>query len=104
LGGLGQLFKNPARLYVYPILNLDTGAILTAENFPIPPRLKHLYTHLMENRFVQDIHTYDASLLPIRSNDLLAQIQSGDARWEKLVPAAVVEIIKRGRLFGYRDA
>jgi hypothetical protein len=104
LGGLGQLFKNPARLYVYPILNLDTGAILTAENFPIPPRLKHLYTHLLENRFIQDIRTYDASLLPIRSNDLLAQIQSGDARWEKLVPAAVVEIIRRGRLFGYRDA
>ncbi len=104
LGGLGQLFKNPARLYVYPILNLGTGELLTAGNFPIAPRLQHLYAHFLGNRYIQDIHTYDASLLPIRSGDLLAQIQSGDPRWEKLVPAAVVEIIKRGRLFGYKES
>ncbi len=34
LGGLGQLFKNPARLYVYPHLDLPTGHKLTVENFP----------------------------------------------------------------------
>jgi hypothetical protein len=104
LGGLGQLFRNPARLYVYPILNLDTGALLTVESFPIAPHLKHLYAHLVENRFIQGISSYDPSLLPIRSSDLLAQIKSGDARWEHQVPAPVVEIIKRGRLFGYREA
>ena len=46
LGGLGQLFKNPARLYVYPHLDLNTGHKLTVENFPVPPHLKHLYAHL----------------------------------------------------------
>ena len=55
LGGLGQLFKNPARLYVYPHLNLATGHKLTVENFPVPPHLKHLYAHLLENRFIQGI-------------------------------------------------
>ena len=34
LGGLGQLFKNPARLYVYPHLELDSGKLVTADNFP----------------------------------------------------------------------
>ena len=55
LGGLGQLFKNPARLYVYPHLDLDSGRVLTVENFPIPSRLKHLYAYLLENRFIQGI-------------------------------------------------
>jgi hypothetical protein len=103
LGGLGQLFKNPARLYVYPGIKLDSGHVVTAENFPIPPHLKHLYTHLLENRFVQTICNFDSSLLPIRSRDVLAKIQSGDPAWENLVPPPIVEIIKRDRLFGYRE-
>lgn len=103
LGGLGQLLKNPARLYIYPHLNLDSREMLTAANFPVPPHLKHLYAHLLENRFIQDIRGFDASLLPIRSWDVMTQIQSGDASWEQLVPPPIVEVIKRGRLFGYRE-
>jgi hypothetical protein len=76
--------------------------MLTAENFPVPPHLKHLYAHLLENRFIQDIRGFNASLLPIRSRDVMTQIQSGDASWEQLVPLPIVEVIKRGRLFGYR--
>src|SRR5262249_2118454 len=53
LGGLGQLFKNPARLFVYPSLNAGSGQILTVENFAVPPHLRHLYTHLLDNRFIQ---------------------------------------------------
>jgi hypothetical protein len=99
LGGLGQLFKNPARLYVYPSLNLDSGQVLTVENFPIAPHLRHLYTHLVDNRFIQGIKHYDRSLLPIRARDVLAKIQSGEPGWEESVPAAIVRIIKEARLF-----
>jgi hypothetical protein len=103
LGGLGQLFKNPARLYVYPHLDLDSAKLLTVENFPIPSHLKHLYAHLLENRFIQGVHKYDPSLLPIRSRDVMAKIQSGDAAWEQQVPQPIVEVIKKSRLFGYRE-
>ena len=102
LGGLGQLFKNPARLYVYPHLNLNSGHKLTLENFPVPPHLKHLYAYLLENRFIQGIRNFNPELLPIRSRDVLARIQSGDASWEQLVPPVIAEIIKRDGLFGYR--
>ena len=101
LGGLGQLFKNPARLYVYPHLDLGSRQMLTADNFPPPPHLKHLYAHLLENRFIQGVRNFNASLLPIRSRDVLTKIQSGDASWEQLVPPPIVEIIKRDRLFGF---
>jgi hypothetical protein len=104
LGGLGQLFKNPARLYVYPHFDLQSGHKLTVENFPVPPHLKHLYAHLLENRLIQGIRNFNAELLPIRSRDVLARIQSGDASWEQLVPPVIAEIIKRDGLFGYRSS
>ena len=104
LGGLGQLFKNPARLYVYPHLDLASGHRLTVENFPIPPHLSHLYAYLRENRFIQGIQNSSADLLSIRSQDVLSKIRSGDSSWEQLVPPPIVEIIKRDKLFGYRES
>jgi hypothetical protein len=103
LGGLGQLFKNHARLYIYPALNLDTGHTTTVENFPIAAHLRHLYVHLRENRSIQGLEKFNANFLPIRSRDVLAKLQSGDTSWENLVPPAIVEVIKAKRLFGYRE-
>jgi hypothetical protein len=104
LGGLGQLFKNPARLYVYPGMNLQTRKIVTADTFAVKPHLRHLYTHLLENRFIQGIQRYDETLLPIRTRDVLQKIQSGDAVWETLVPPAIVQIIKANHLFGHTES
>jgi len=103
LGGLSQLFKNPARLYVYPHLDLGSGHLITVENFAIAPHLKHLYQHLVENGYLQDIRDYNQKLLPIRRRDVLAKIQSGKAEWEEQVPPQIVEVIKRGGFFGYRQ-
>lgn len=102
LGGLGQLFKNPGRLYLYPFLNFSTGEMLTAENYPLPPELKHLYAHFRENRFIQDIAHYNPDCLRIRSGDLLEKMRAGDSSWEQFVPPAIVEVIKRKKLFGHR--
>ena len=101
LGGLGQLFRNQARLYVYPSLDLESGRVITGENFPSPPHLAHLHAYLLENRFIQCIRNYQPALLPIRSQDVLARIQSGDPSWEPLVPQPIVEVIKRHGLFGH---
>ncbi len=101
LGGLGQLFKNPARLYVYPHLDLDSKQLITAETYPVPAHLKHLYAHLIENRYIQGIRKFDPDLVRIRRREVLAGIQSGGNAWEQMVPAPVVEVIKRGKLFGY---
>ncbi len=103
LGGLGQLFKNPARLYVYPHQDLAAGNLVTADNYPVAPHLKHLYAHLLENRYIQGIRRYDAELARIRRRDVITGIQSGDRAWEQMVPPPIVEIIKRDRLFGYHS-
>jgi hypothetical protein len=101
LGGLGQLFKNPARLYVYPHLELDSGKLITVESYPVAPHLKHLFTHLVENRYIQGIRKFNPELVRIRRRDVLAAMQIGDGSWEQIVPPQIVEVIKRGRLFGY---
>ena len=101
LGGLGQLFKNPARLYVYPHLELDSGKLITAETYPVAARLKHLYAHLLENRYLQGIRKFDPELVRIRRRDVLTAMQSGDRSWENMVPPPIVEVIKQRRLFGY---
>jgi hypothetical protein len=101
LGGLGQLFKNPARLYAYPCLDPETGRVTTVETFPIAAHLRHLYAHLLENRFIVGVQPSDWDLLPIRQQDILAKIERGDPSWDRLVPPPVAAAIKRDGLFGH---
>lgn len=102
LGGLGQFLKNPTRLYVYPSIEPDTGRVTTVENFRVTPNLRHLYTHLLENRLLIGLTPTDWDLLPIRRRDILAEIQQGVSSWERFVPPPIVAAIKRDGLFGYR--
>jgi len=51
---------------------------------------------------LQDIRDYNAKLLPIRRRSVLAKIQAGDDSWEDQVPPQIVDLIKRGQLFGFR--
>lgn len=101
LGGLGQLFKNSTRVYVYPSYHFATGRTATAGNFVIPDRLKHLYHHLRENEDIQDVTPSNPEFLRIRSQDVLDKITTRDAAWEKLVPPPIVDVIKAKKLFGY---
>ena len=100
LESLGQLFKNGARLYVYPSLNRKSGELHTLESMPIPSHLKHLYTHLVENRFIQNIVKYNPDHLTAYSGDVLDKIKAGDPSWEKSVPPPIAEVIKAKKLFG----
>ncbi len=102
LESLGQLFKNHAKLYVYPSIDKKTGQLVTLKNFEVPPHLRHLYAHLVENKFIEDITTYNAEALKIYSVDVLQKIQAGDESLARVIPAPIFEAIKGKRLFGWR--
>ena len=98
---LGQLFKNGAKLYVYPSLDKKTGQLTTIENLEVAPHLRHLYAHLVENQFIVDIKNYDASRLKIYSGEVLAKIHAGDESLAQLIPPQIFEVIKAKQLFGW---
>ena len=100
---LGQLFKNGAKLYVYPSLDKKTGKLFTVENLEVAPNLRHLYSHLVENNFVADIPNYNPDALKVYSSDVLAKIHSGDEKLSQIVPAPIFEMIKAKQLFGWNQ-
>ncbi len=100
LEGLGRLFKNGVRLFVYPKLEKD-GGLITALNFQVAPNLKHLYRHLIENQFIVPIENFHPEYLSIHPPDVLRGIRDHDDIWESQVPPKVAALIKERRLFGY---
>ncbi|MFA6545266.1 MAG: TonB-dependent receptor [Limisphaerales bacterium] len=101
LESFGRLFKNDLKLYVYPLREAKTGALITAANLCVAPHLQHLYAYLVENRLIESLRDFDERCLPIFSRDVLGQIRAGDPAWEGAVPPAVAQIIKERKLFNY---
>lgn len=98
---LGQLFKNGAKMYVYPSLDKKTGKLTTVENLEVAPNLQHLYAHLLQNKFIEDIPHFDAEALKVYSGDVLGKIQAADESLAQVIPAPIYEVIKAKRLFGW---
>jgi hypothetical protein len=100
LESFGRLFRNDLKLYVYPLLEPKTGALITAENLQVAPHLRHLYAYLIENRLIEGLRGYDEKSLPILSREVLAKIRGGDPAWQAAVPPPVAKIIRERKLFG----
>ena len=125
LESLGRLFKDLTKLYAYPMrepmanvlptgpnATADTGLwlrqsagneIITADNLKVAPNLRHLYAHLLENGYLTGIQNYNPEYLGLFPPFVLSKLQSGDMSWEKDVPPAIVENIKKGKMFGWQE-
>jgi hypothetical protein len=102
LEALGRMFKSGLKLYVYPMVDEQTGQLRTASNIEVAPNLQSLYRYLVDNDLIHEVTDYNPEYLRIYAPEALEKLQSGDAAWEKMVPAEVVEIIKTRGFFGYR--
>ena len=102
LEALGRMFKGGLKLYVYPMLDEQSGKIISATQIKVAPNLRLLFQHLIDNQCIQEITDYHPEYLRIHSPDVLARLQSGDNSWEQMVPAEVVHMIKQREFFGYR--
>jgi hypothetical protein len=96
-GGILEAFGK----YLYPMLDPDTGELITSENLKVYPRMKELYKFFKYNGKVIDIQEYDTSIMNIFSREILQMISQGDHGWEDMVPEGIADIIKDYRLFGY---
>jgi hypothetical protein len=104
LESFGRMFKNDLKLFVYPLLDARTGALINAANLRVAPNLRHLHAYLIENRFIEGLRDYDEKVLPVFSRDVLQKIRSGDSSWEEMVPAQVAQIIRERNLFGCKGS
>lgn len=104
LESFGRMFRNELKLYVYPLKDAATGAVITAGNLRVAPRLQHLYDYLFENRFIQPIRDINEQHLTVFSREVLRKIQTESPGWEDQVPPEVARLVKERRLLGYGTA
>ena len=101
LEAFGKLFFKDLKVYVYPMLDPNTGEYTNSKNLKVHPRMKELYKFFKYNGKVVDIEDFDKDHLNIFSRTVLKMIKNNEDGWEKLLPEGVSEIIKQKELFGY---
>jgi hypothetical protein len=103
LEAFGRLFKNSLRLFVYP--GLDTaGNRIGVRNLQLPDQSAHLYRHLIDNGFIEEIVAEHVAEIQFSSKIVAEKIRSGDPGWEAWVTPNVAELIKQNGYFGWRRA
>ena len=102
LVAFGELFSQNIRVYVYPVKDLETQHITTAENLIVPEGIKFLYQYLLESKQVVPVYKYNKDILHIYPQQVLNEIQNQGNAWEKKVPEALAKLIIHKKLFGYK--
>jgi hypothetical protein len=101
LEAFGKLFFKNVKVFAYPTLDKD-GLIINSDNLKVHPRMKELYKFFKYNGKVEDVVDYDIDHLKIFSREVLKLINSGDPKWEDMLPKGVSKLIKEQKLFGYK--
>ncbi|CAD75508.1 MAG TPA: nicotinate-nucleotide adenylyltransferase [Rhodopirellula baltica] len=103
LESFGRMFKNDLKLYVYPLMDRETGELTTVENLEIAPELRKLYDYLVGKGCIEQLHAYNPEHLSTFSREVLKMIQSGDDEWKKHVPPEVASVIQKRGFFGCKS-
>jgi len=98
-----EVFTYDVKMLVYPYQRRKGGTLINTKNLIVPDNVKHLFKHLVENNFFEDIEHFDDSTLQIFADEVLDLIQTDDSAWQEKVPPVVSKIIKDKKLFGYRS-
>lgn len=101
LEGLGRLFKNQIKLFVYPVKNSATGDVRNIDSLQLNDSLQHLFEYLKERGCIEALQDVSTQYLDIHSPEVLKMISNGRKEWKKLVPECVANAIVDRKLFGY---
>jgi hypothetical protein len=104
LESFGRLFKNDLKLYIYPLLDRQTGTLTTVESLQVAAELRQLYDYLVARGCIEQLDNYNPAYLSIFSRDVIEQIKAGDPSWADHVPTEVADVIRRRGFFGHRRA
>lgn len=97
--GLGRLFKNNLKVYLYPII-LEDGTIINSKNLQLENQeIQPIYEYFVARKQIIDIENYELKNLKIFSHHVLEKIRSNNPEWKEMVPEEVAEIIEKQNLF-----
>ena len=101
LEAYGRLFGRNVKVYVYPALGEEEGAIRTLDNIELESDdLYHLINYLKQVEKIEDIQCSNRDILHIFSDQVVQMIKDNDEGWEFMVPSIVAKRIKENQLFG----
>jgi hypothetical protein len=89
-------------VYLYPMIDPDTGEVVDSTNVRVSSQVKELYKFFKYNEKVVDITDYNKEYLSIYSKEVLEMINKGKDGWEAMLPEKVSALIKEKNLFGYQ--
>ncbi|GAB56690.1 hypothetical protein GPUN_2575 [Glaciecola punicea ACAM 611] len=99
--GLGKLFEDDTRMFIYPEINLE-NEVRDFSNLKVAEHLRFLYRHLLENNFLTGLEASNLALFEIYSRDVLKSLKAGRGDWEEMVPKLVAEKIVEHGFFGFK--
>ena len=68
--------------------------MITAEKFPTPDHLRHLYQYMLDRGALIDIREFNPEFLKINSEQVLKDICEGRDGWEQHVPEKIARMIR----------
>jgi len=103
LEAFGIFFTRDVKIYLYPFMDTKKNILHNSTNLDVHPRVKPLYDYLKFNKRVIDLNC-NKDVLGIFSTKVLKMIKNGESGWEEMVPTYVDMIIKKNKLFGYKES
>lgn len=99
LEAFGKLFFKNVQVYLYPMKDPNTGAIINSDNLIVSEQMKDLYKFFKHNNKLTDIKDYEEANLSIYSREVLQMISNDVQGWEAMLPEGIADIIKKNHLF-----
>ncbi|HAT65269.1 MAG TPA: nicotinate-nucleotide adenylyltransferase, partial [Flavobacteriaceae bacterium] len=75
LEAFGKLFFKDLKVYLYPMLDPETGELINSDNLKVHPRMKELYKFFKYNGKLVDIQDYNPEILSVFSREVLKKIE-----------------------------
>ncbi len=103
LESYGILFGRNVKLFVYPSLAKDGESLKTVDNLNFEDKsIYHLIEYLKSKDKLEQIRCSNKDILNIFSDHVVKKIKDCESGWEYMVPSIVANMIKEGKLFGWK--
>lgn len=93
LEGVGKLMGARTKIYVYP--HKTDKVCMTAKLYRPEAPVDAIYDYFLKRGQITDIAGCDETAEWLHSSDVRAMMDKGDSRWEQLVPAEAIAILKK---------